>query len=1543
MTTRNLVPRADSQGKIGISGTRWEEVNAVTIKATSLQNSNGSSLLVNDAGIKDIATVNNQLVIALDGTFLTDRLGFNADATKPDFTLPNGDALPNNTIIAAGDSLVAAVQKLNDSLRDVAAPTNLTVGSFTAATIVLESEGISNNDNDTTLPTSAAVKDYVDSQLTSQDLDFQGDAGGALSVDLDSEVLTISGGTGLSTSGAGQTLTVNLDDTAVTAGSYGDATNIATFTVDAQGRLTAAGTAAISTSFTLSADAGDDDTFNNGGTLTFTGGTGITTTVSDDTITIDLDDTAVTAGAYGSATAIPTFTVDAQGRLTAAGTAAISTTLNILSDDGGDANPVALAVDTLSLLGGTGITSTNTGDAVTFNLNNTAVTAAQYGDADSVAQFTVDAQGRLTAAANVDISIVSSQVSDATAANTADKIVLRDASGDFAAGTITATLSGNASTASKWAQAITLSLGTDLSGSVDIDGNGDVTLNATIAENSVALGTDTTGNYVQSLTAGAGITTFPAASESADLTISVDGVLAQLDSLTPLANGDDDGKFIVATADDTFSYESGSTVRTSLGLGTGDSPEFSGLTLDNQGSLVLQELNANAEGEPATVKSISIQAPAQLTGSYSLTLPTNDGDQNQILTTDGEGVLSWTTVNAIVDAVESFSTIAVAGEANIVAGASEATLTIAAGDAIALTTAADTDTLTIAVSDVSNAEIAADAAIADSKLATISTANKVALTALDINDGVDIGADLVDADLIIVDDGGAGTSNRKSAMSRVATFINNHTSITTLSSLSSVGSNGQTLTAAGNLTISGNLIVNGDSTTVTTSTLAVQDSLISLAKDNNASDTLDIGFYGLYDSTDDNSQDSYAGLFRDADDGGKFKLFKDLQVAPTATVNTAAAGYSKATLVADLEGNVTGTVSSLANHDTADLAEGTNLYFTDARARGAISVTDAGGDGSLTYVNGTGVLTYTGPSAAETRAHFSAGTGVTITDGEVAIGQAVATDSDVTFNTVSADLTGAVTGTVSSLANHDTDDVAEGSSNLYYTDARARGAVSITDAGGDGSLAYNNGTGVITYTGPSAEETRAHFSGGTGVTITDGEVAIGQAVATDSDVTFNTVSADLTGNVTGTVSSLANHDTDDVSEGSSNLYHTTARAREAVSVTDAGGDGSLAYNNGTGVITYTGPSAAETRAHFSGGTGVTITDGAVSIGQAVATDSDVTFNTVSADLTGAVTGTVSDVSNHDTDDIAEGSSNLYHTTARARESVSVTDAGGDGSLAYNSGTGVITYTGPSAAETRAHFSGGSGIDITDGSISLDISEIAEAEVAVASDSIVILDASYTDNEGVETTNLTRRETIADFITGITSTGLSASSGQVSLNYDDSTIGIIANGDDAGKVEVKDSGVTLAKLANLDNMKVIGNTSGDAATPSAIDILDEDTMSSDSATSLVTQQSVKAYVDGKLGRHGGIFLTDSADNNHANDDYNRDVIFDSSPLIRSHFGPFAFDLGQLHTEGGSDIIFYGSTSFQSSDRHFEVALNTTQDELTTNMYDTVFTGANENTP
>ena len=108
------------------------------------------------------------------------------------------------------------------------------------------------------LISASAVKTYVDAQVTAQDLDFQGDNGGALSIDLDSEVLTISGDTGITTTGSGNEVTIDLDDTAVTPGQYGSTTSIPRFTVDQQGRLTQADTVNVATQLTIDAGNGSD-------------------------------------------------------------------------------------------------------------------------------------------------------------------------------------------------------------------------------------------------------------------------------------------------------------------------------------------------------------------------------------------------------------------------------------------------------------------------------------------------------------------------------------------------------------------------------------------------------------------------------------------------------------------------------------------------------------------------------------------------------------------------------------------------------------------------------------------------------------------------------------------------------------------------------------------------------------------------------------------------------------------------------------------------------------------------------------------------------------------------------------------------------------------------------------------------------------------------------------------------------------------------------------------------------------------------------------
>ena len=114
----------------------------------------------------------------------------------------------------------------------------------------------------------------------------------------------------------------------------------------------------------------------------------------------------------------------------------------------------------------------------------------------------------------------------AVSTNTVNSIVARDASGNFSAGTITAALSGNASTTTKLATARTISITGDVTGSVSFDGSADASITATIAANSVALGTDTTGNYVADVTAGSYIIKTGTAGEGWSPTIAVDATSA---------------------------------------------------------------------------------------------------------------------------------------------------------------------------------------------------------------------------------------------------------------------------------------------------------------------------------------------------------------------------------------------------------------------------------------------------------------------------------------------------------------------------------------------------------------------------------------------------------------------------------------------------------------------------------------------------------------------------------------------------------------------------------------------------------------------------------------------------------------------------------------------------------------------------------------------------------------------------------------------------------------------------------------------------------
>ena len=106
-------------------------------------------------------------------------------------------------------------------------------------------------------------------------------------------------------------------------------------------------------------------------------------------------------------------------------------------------------------------------------------------------------------------------------------------------------------------------------------------------------------------------------------------------------------------------------------------------------------------------------------------------------------------------------------------------------------------------------------------------------------------------------------------------------------------------------------------------------------------------------------------------------------------------------------------------------------------------------------------------------------------------------------------------------------------------------------------------------------------------------------------------------------------------------------------------------------------------------------------------------------------------------------------------------------------------------------------------------------------------------------------------------------------FDDAVDGVSLTKLTSGKLSVADGGITKAKIENLANMKTLGNVSGSSAAPAEVAILDEDNMASNSATSLATQQSIKAYADSMVdGTGAGSFTTLAASG---------DVTFDTTTL------------------------------------------------------------------
>ncbi len=306
-------------------------------------------------------------------------------------------------------------------------------------------------------------------------------------------------------------------------------------------------------------------------------------------------------------------------------------------------------------------------------------------------------------------------------------------------------------------------------------------------------------------------------------------------------------------------------------------------------------------------------------------------------------------------------------------------------------------------------------------------------------------------------------------------------------------------------------------------------------------------------------------------------------------------------------------------------------------------------------------------------------------------------------------------------AGNSTSDLNEGT-NQYFTTSRARGSVSVTDSGGDGALAYNSTSGVITYTGPSASEARAHFSvaSGSGLSYNSGTGEFGTSAIPNSqlandDVTIGSTAVALgaTASTIAGLTSLASTtlisgvadaaNSIKLASGNITFEGSTADANETIlTAADAtGGDKTLTLPNETGTILSTASSITNSNLANSA---VTIGSTSVSLGNTVTTFTGLSSLT-STTLVGTtlISGTA-DAANS----IKIASGNIVFEGSSANDfetTITVTNPTADRTITFPDAAGTVALLGSLSVAA------GSGLTYNSGTGQFGTSSIPNAQLA----------------------------------------------------------------------------------------------------------------------------------------------------------------------------------------------------------------------------------------